>query len=206
MDQYLTDRMSEADMSDSATSGFTVAGSPVAWVDRLVARAEIQDLLWRYCRGIDRCDVELVRSVYHPGATDNHGIFVGDAGEFADMVVPLLAQSYRCTQHQLSNMLIDIDGDRANAETYFTAYHREHDSPDGVTAPQMVVFGGRYLDELERRDGRWGIVARVVAHDWSDAYHLTLYPDVDKFVQGTSTADDPSSRLFPQGRIGRSWR
>lgn len=195
VDQYLTDRMSEADMSDSAVAGY----------DRLVARADIQDLLWRYCRGIDRCDVELVRSVYHPGATDDHGIFVGDAGEFADMVVPLLAQTYRCTQHQLSNMLIDIDGDRANAETYFTAYHREHDTPDSATTePRMVVFGGRYLDELERRDGRWGIVTRVVAHDWSDAYSLTLYPDVDKFVQGSSTGDDPSNRLFPQGRVGRS--
>lgn len=172
-------------------------------IDRLVARADIQDLLWRYCRGIDRCDADLVRSVYHPGATDDHGIFVGDAEEFAAMVVPMLEQTYRCTQHQLSNMMIEIDGDRARAETYFTAYHREHDasegSPDSGAEPRMVVFGGRYLDELERRDGRWGIVARVVAHDWSDAYPLTLYPDVDKFVQGAGIDGDPSARLFPRG-------
>lgn len=172
-------------------------------VDRLVARADIQDLLWRYCRGIDRCDAELVRSVYHPGATDNHGIFDGDAHEFADMVVPMLAKSYRCTQHQLTNMLIDIDGDRARAETYFTAYHREHDAPEGSSGegaePRMVVFGGRYLDELECRDGRWGILARVVAHDWSDAYSLSLYPEVDRFVQAAGVEDDPSSRLFPPG-------
>lgn len=172
-------------------------------IDRLVARADIQDLLWRYCRGIDRCDAELVRSVYHPGATDNHGIFDGDADEFADMVVPMLAKAYRCTQHQLSNMLIEVgiedNPDRARAETYFTAYHREHDAPDDGGEPRMVVFGGRYLDELERRDGRWGIVARVVAHDWSDAYSLRLYPDVDKFVQASGIDDDPSTRLFPQG-------
>jgi hypothetical protein len=181
----------------------------VSDIERLVARAEIQDLLWRYCRGIDRCDADLVRSVYHAGATDDHGIYAGDAGEFADMVVPMLEQAYRCTQHQLSNMVIDIDGDRASSETYFTAYHREHDLPGGAIAeggspeatagPRMVVFGGRYLDQLERRDGRWGIVARVVAHDWSDAYPLTLYPDVERFAQGAAIGDDPSARLFPRG-------
>jgi hypothetical protein len=96
-------------------------------------------------------------------------------------------------------MLIDIDGDSARAETYFTAYHREHDPATGSARPRMVVYGGRYLDELARRDGRWGIVARVVAHDWSDAYPLSLYDDVDRFAQGSVIGDDPSNRLFPHG-------
>lgn len=164
-------------------------------LERLAARAEIQDLLFRYCRGIDRADADLVRSVYHPGATDDHGVFSGDAHEFAEFVIPMLTAEYTVTQHQLSNMLIDIDDDlqAARAETYFTAYHRERASEG---ARRMVVFGGRYLDRLEHRDGRWGIVERVVAHDWSDAYDLELYPAIDSFAQGAHGDADPSAGLF----------
>jgi hypothetical protein len=171
----------------------------VTELDRLMARAEIQDLLWRYCRGVDRADPGLIKSVYHPGATDDHGIFTGDAAEFADFVVPLLVKTYRVTQHQLANMLIEVDGDRAKAETYFTAYHREVDEPDDAQPPRMVVFGGRYLDELERRDGRWGIVARVVIHDWSHAYRLSLYDAVAAFPHGAAIDEDRSAALFPRG-------
>ena len=30
----------------------------------------------------------------------------------------------------------------------------------------MTVAGGRYLDRLERRDGRWAIAARVCTAEW----------------------------------------
>jgi hypothetical protein len=36
----------------------------------------------RYCRGIDHCDEELLRGVYHADATDNHGQFNGEAADF----------------------------------------------------------------------------------------------------------------------------
>ena len=37
------------------------------------------------CRGVDRLDVELMKSAYWEGATDDHGVFVGDAWEFCEM-------------------------------------------------------------------------------------------------------------------------
>ena len=39
----------------------------------LLDKQEIHEVLMRYCRGIDRCDAELLHSVYHPDATDDHG-------------------------------------------------------------------------------------------------------------------------------------
>ena len=42
----------------------------------------IRDAAMRYCRGVDRLDVELIKSAYWEGATDDHGVFVGDAWEF----------------------------------------------------------------------------------------------------------------------------
>ena len=41
----------------------------------LLDKQEIHEVLMRYCRGIDRCDAELLHSVYHPDATDDHGLF-----------------------------------------------------------------------------------------------------------------------------------
>lgn len=31
----------------------------------------------------------------------------------------------------------------------------------------MGIISGRYLDQLERQDGRWGIRRRVVISDWT---------------------------------------
>lgn len=34
----------------------------------------IRDAALRYCRGLDRLDVELMKSAYWEGATDDHGV------------------------------------------------------------------------------------------------------------------------------------
>jgi hypothetical protein len=44
----------------------------------------IQDVLYRYARGVDRRDWELVRSVYHPDATDDHGGYRGGVDGLLD--------------------------------------------------------------------------------------------------------------------------
>ena len=44
-------------------------------LSRLLDRNEIEEVVLRYCRGIDRRDFDLVRSCYHPDATDRHGSF-----------------------------------------------------------------------------------------------------------------------------------
>jgi hypothetical protein len=37
-------------------------------LEELSARAEIHDALLRYCRGLDRVDMDLVRGAFHPDA------------------------------------------------------------------------------------------------------------------------------------------
>ena len=49
-----------------------------------VDRAEIIECLHTYARAMDRFDRELARSVYHEGATDDHGNFSGPAREFIE--------------------------------------------------------------------------------------------------------------------------
>lgn len=129
----------------------------------LVAKREIEDVVLRYCRGIDRMDRELVRSCYHPDATDEHGSFRGGVDEFLDWVFRLLAR-YESTQHFVGNALIDLAGDAAVAETYGVAWHR---SPD--PRPQWnLVTGFRYVDRFERRrDAGWRIARRIAVTEWS---------------------------------------
>jgi hypothetical protein len=51
-------------------------------LQRLIDIAAITDVHLRYRRGIDRMDWDLVRSCYHPGATDDHGPFRGSVEQF----------------------------------------------------------------------------------------------------------------------------
>ncbi len=131
----------------------------LAW---LLARQQIADVIYRYARGIDRLDFDLVRACYHPDAWDDHGAIGGDVETFIAAAREYLAQ-WTATQHFMGNLLIEIDGDVARAETYAVAYHRREDA-DGNGRDD--VFGIRYVDRFERRESAWKIAHRVVATEW----------------------------------------
>jgi hypothetical protein len=129
----------------------------------LADEREIRRVVLRYCRGVDRGDVDLIRSCYHPGSTDAHGNYRGDGQAFADYVVPVLEQRYAVTTHAVHDSLIDLAGASAHVETYFVAYHL---SVEPIEQAHLYVFGGRYVDRFERRSD-WRIADRVVIRDWS---------------------------------------
>ena len=130
----------------------------------LVAERAIERVLHAYARGIDRIDLELVRSCYWPEATDDHGGYAGGVDGFIEFVTGALARFER-TSHFLGNRLITIApaGDVASAETYCVAYHRYADG-DGVEFD--MTAGLRYVDRFERRGVEWRIARRVCAYDW----------------------------------------
>ena len=73
-------------------------------------KLECTELVTRVARAIDRCDAELLKTLFHPDATDDHGMFVGTASDFIDWVMPVLATMDR-TQHIIGQVLIEVDGD-----------------------------------------------------------------------------------------------
>jgi ketosteroid isomerase-like protein len=130
----------------------------------MIDKQEITDVIYRYCRGIDRCDYDLVRSCYHPDALDDHGDFRGGIDEFLAYIQQGLPRLER-TMHFIGNVLVVPDGDRARAESYIVAYHRLGESP---TKPERdYIVGLRYVDDFERRDGDWRIAARACVFEWS---------------------------------------
>jgi len=132
----------------------------------LLDERAIRRVLLTYCRAIDRLDIELLRDCYWPEATDRHGPFTGTRDEFVAWVGPLLRR-HTMTMHHLGNILIDLDGDSAHAETYGVAYHSGE--PPGDVRWNYVA-GFRYVDTFARRDGQWRIAARVTVIEWTDAW------------------------------------
>lgn len=125
-------------------------------------RVLIRELLISYARGIDRFDRELLTSVYHPDAIDNHGVFRGPAAEFVDWVFQF-QQGTVFTQHFITNEHIELDGDVAWCESYYTALTQTVGTPD---SPSLFIDAtGRYIDRMERREGVWRIAdRRVILH------------------------------------------
>jgi len=141
-----------------------------AKVQGLVDRAEILECLNRYARGLDRHDRELVRSAYHDGAIDVHGSLAFEVEDFIDWALAYHdAQLHH--QHYITNLTIEVHGDVAHSESYylFVARYPDRNTP-------LTVAGGRYVDRLERKGGRWAISTRVCTAEWRAAPESKL-PD-----------------------------
>ncbi|MGI9326345.1 MAG: nuclear transport factor 2 family protein [Pseudomonadales bacterium] len=70
----------------------------------LIDKQAIPELSYRYSRGCDRLDRELITSVYWPDGTDNHGAFKGGAGDYVDWVMKAL-DSMVATRHDNTNIV-----------------------------------------------------------------------------------------------------
>ena len=134
-------------------------------IDVLLAKQEITEVIYRYCRAMDRMDHDLAVAVWHPDGTASYeDVFEGTGAEFVDFVEKLHAERFVIHSHQVTNLLIEVDGDRAASESYLTVALR--------TKPEEghgeLQARGRYVDRWSRRDGRWALDHRIYVHDMSE--------------------------------------
>lgn len=114
-------------------------------------KLEIHELLARYARGVDDRDWELYRSVF----TDDATIDYSSAGAIAgsrDEVVAWFEQNFGVipwTQHYITNVEIDLDGDAARVRAMF---YNPMQLP-GMAEPSFC--GGFYHHELVRTPDGW---------------------------------------------------
>jgi hypothetical protein len=126
-------------------------------------RLAIRDLLCTYARGMDRRDPALIASICTPDAHFKSAVAeYHSRDEFLQSMAPERLSVYKSSMHFVGNQLVDLDGDRASAETYVIAHWRY----DRDGAEQEYVMGIRYRDQLVRQAGRWLIKDRVMHHDW----------------------------------------
>ena len=148
-------------------------------------RKEILDCVTRYCRGIDRRDIDLAKSAYHPQAADDHGHFIGPAHEFIDWLIPSHDRAgWMSLQHYIMNHSVDIDGDTAHGETYYIFVGRQADNA-------VQVHGGRYVDRFEHRAGTWAIADRVCIYEWGLNPEMAAWGLANQIL-GRRDKQDPS--------------
>ncbi len=149
-------------------------------------RQAITDLIYRYCRSMDRIDPELGYTIWHEDAVADYGeeVYRGSGRGFIDHV----CEQHRRTlthSHQITNIIIELDGDRAASESYVTATLR---IMRGDQLMQIMTWS-RYIDQWSRRDGRWGIDKRVAIRDFDEIRDATAMNQLDR---GRRDRTDPS--------------
>jgi hypothetical protein len=148
-------------------------------VQELLDRREIHDVLMDYLRGVDRGDAEMIDSAYHPGAEDTHSTFSATApGIGATLVKRNTEAGCLTSAHRITNEIVRLNGDVADAESYF------HASMVFEVDGQMVTYDahGRYVDRFERR-GHWKIAKRQVLIDYAYYTHRSDWrPDADSRI------------------------
>ncbi|WP_165978139.1 nuclear transport factor 2 family protein [Actinomadura darangshiensis] len=176
--------------------------------EEISARLEIRDVLYRYCRGIDRRDKGLLRSAYWPDAVDRRGYGPPDAspGEFADRVIDGFGELPAYSQHHVTNVFIDLDLAEgvARVESYNLVMHPVGPETSLVLATEdggahLRVMGGRALDRFECRDGEWRIARRVMLVDWSrdDLPGGSLFAGTRHGLDTGGAGTDPSYTVLP---------
>jgi hypothetical protein len=153
-------------------------------------RAAIQDLIYRYAIAVDGRDWDLFRTVFSADAVID---YADSGGLRADLetTVKWMAEVlgiFAGLQHNMTNHLVEIDGDQARACTYFVAYHTVADGQGGET---VLAFGGFYRDRLIRTPDGWRIAERVELGEWMQG----PYPEGERQPSWYGTPDHNRASL-----------
>lgn len=159
----------------------------------LLDKQAITEVLYSYCRAVDRADLELLRACYHPDATEDHGgTFMGSAADYIAGIAPILPRGGIMT-HTTTNVLIAVSGDTAQAESHILAFARM--KKDGEKFDTLTL--ARVVDRMERRDGVWRIAARRLAWEWNHEMPMAetwgrglLAPNPAVLVRGAKHPND----------------
>lgn len=159
---------------------------------QVVDHQAIERVLRRYCRGVDRADVETLKSVFHPDALNEDRGAVTNAHDWAERMIPTLEAMFARTMHHITNFDIQLDGDRAVVECYYIAYHELQRSVDLLKAfagdsyvERMRAAGrldggheyigkGRYFFRFERRAGEWRMTLRIATFEFNELRPMVI--------------------------------
>ncbi|WP_197487877.1 nuclear transport factor 2 family protein [Rhodococcus sp. LB1] len=151
----------------------------------LLDREQIRELLARLARSLDRVHVQGILDCYAKESTNDYGAFIASGAEFAARPSRQSLNNV-ATNHLLGQSVIELAGDVALCETYFRAITVERIDED----LRQTDLAGRYLDRVERLEGIWQLVERVVRMDWVSSQPVQGWAAMSRFGQGSRWPDD----------------
>ncbi len=140
-----------------------------AQLQELLDKQAIQELIARYSRTLDWLDDQGQADCYWPEAPVDYGFFKGTAAEFVPVVMAVERSTGR-RWHLLASLQVKLTSPTtAIGEVYGVAVGlmRAGANNDGVEPYRGNMYGGRYLDEYEKRGDEWRISSRRYIMDWT---------------------------------------
>jgi SnoaL-like domain len=163
----------------------------------LADKMAIQEQIRCYCRAVDRLDIPLGHAVFHEDSTADYGkdFYHGPGKGVIDAIIKshdgLLSHS-----HQVTNVLIEVSGDKAGSESY--VYGTMRRDAGGGKILQIGIWG-RYLDRWEKREGRWAIARRMVVYDHEE---LREVAPMGQEIRSARDGTDPSYSFLTARKWG----
>ena len=163
-------------------------------LQQLLDRQQIEDVLVRYSRAVDRADIELLRSCYHHDATEDHGgVFQGRAQDYVEQIARILPRA-GIINHMVTNVLVEFSSAAAAlVEAYILTFARM--KKDGEKFDTLTL--ARSVDRFEKRDGRWAIRSRRLCFEWNQEMPMRetwgrglMVADPKALIRGTKHPHD----------------
>ncbi|MEC3910991.1 nuclear transport factor 2 family protein [Sphingobium sp. CR2-8] len=156
--------------------------------DTARSHQQIVELTLAYCRGVDRADETLLKSIFHDDSVVVSGAFDGNGQQFASEICAIVRAVFDQTLHSIDHQWIEVTGDTAIGETYVVAVSTMTDLERGKSE---MLTGGRYLDRFTRRDGVWKFSARRFVSEWSRVDGTSCTDEAPSATQGSGSHPAP---------------
>lgn len=128
---------------------------------------EIQQKIYYYGWCIDHRDFEALDQLFLPDAIVHYDVVDGTRAPWKEMRgwLPEGLEIFRITQHNMSNPMVELEGDHARSRTYGQLIHMQ-DKKDGDVS--IMRHHSIYHDEWQRSEGEWKIAARTLTNLYID--------------------------------------
>jgi len=147
-------------------------------IRELADREAIRDLMYRYGRGVDSVNLEMVLSTFDDpssliiqsgsGPQERHE--GRRAVEAFYQARAIYNKTNRLIRHRYKNPLIEVAGDNATASVYWDEIREENNT--------LIQAGGTYFDKLRRTSEGWKFSERLIRL----AYRIKLARNTDEAI------------------------
>lgn len=138
--------------------------------EEAAAIIEIQQKIYYYGWCIDHRDFDALDEIFLPDAIVHYDVQDGTKAPWKEMRnwLPAGLEIFRLTQHNMSNPMVEIDGDRARSRTYGHLIHMQEGTGGDVS---IMRHHSIYHDEWTKKGdeaGQWRIASRTLTNLYID--------------------------------------